>query len=196
MEEFMQAAFSFFFLLTLLITILAIYMKTGKGILSLIYAHILWTGYLFAVTECLSLFAMIRRRYVCLAWLVYFCFWGVIVWKGRRDLIKTIRVTYSNCRLSVRSALEYVLLLVIFLLLVMNTYIALHTVPYNWDSMTYHLSRIMYWIQNRSVSYFDTNIPRQLVSPVLAEYVNLHLFSINGLSDVYANMVQNLSQWF
>ncbi|MFY8009574.1 MAG: hypothetical protein ACOVNW_07720, partial [Flavobacterium sp.] len=26
--------------------------------------------------------------------------------------------------------------------------------PNNWDSLTYHMSRIMYWIGNESVDYF------------------------------------------
>lgn len=54
--------------------------------------------------------------------------------------------------------------------------LALGTIPYNWDSMTYHLPRIAYWRQNRSIAHYATNCIRQISSPVLAEFVNLHVY--------------------
>ena len=74
------------------------------------------------------------------------------------------------------------------------TVLALITVPYNPDSMTYHLSRIMFWIQHQSVDYYDTCVMRQLFSPVFAEYINLHVFLLTG-GDLFANMLQNFSAY-
>jgi len=63
--------------------------------------------------------------------------------------------------------------------------------PNNWDSMTYHLPRIIHWIQNKSVLNFPTNITRQLYSPPFSEYciANLNLLTND---DTWSNHVQ----WF
>src|SRR5262249_16711830 len=61
--------------------------------------------------------------------------------------------------------------------------------PNNWDSMTYHLARVVYWIENRSVGAFTTNNPRQVVLPPGAEYVLLALQVITG-TDAFANFLQ------
>lgn len=69
---------------------------------------------------------------------------------------------------------------------------ALFTVPYNYDSMTYHLARIGRWIDNGSVNYYLTNIDRQLYSPVLSEYNMLFLMLLSG-SDTWLNLQQYVS---
>ncbi len=64
--------------------------------------------------------------------------------------------------------------------------------PNTWDAMTYHMSRVMHWIQNGSVAHYPTNITRQLYSNPWAEYAILHLQVLNFGSDLLANHVQ----WF
>jgi hypothetical protein len=80
-----------------------------------------------------------------------------------------------------------------FVLCAVTVYLAFVMVPYNWDSMTYHLSRIAHWSQNGSVAHYATNIIRQLASPVLAEFVNLHVYVISGQSDHFFNLLQCFS---
>ena len=67
---------------------------------------------------------------------------------------------------------------------------AVKTVPYNYDSMTYHLPRIYHWLQNRSISYYATGIDRQVANPVLSEYINLNVCGIWGGSDRLVNVLQ------
>ena len=43
--------------------------------------------------------------------------------------------------------------------------------PNNHDSMTYHLARIVHWLQNRNVAYYQTYCYRQDVSTPAAEYL-------------------------
>jgi 4-amino-4-deoxy-L-arabinose transferase-like glycosyltransferase len=64
--------------------------------------------------------------------------------------------------------------------------------PYNWDSHTYHLTRIAEWTQNKTVAHFATANTRQVGSPVLAEYVNAVEYLLLGQNDALVNMLQ----WF
>ena len=73
---------------------------------------------------------------------------------------------------------------------------AMRIVPYNWDSLTYHLPRIMHWVQNKSVAHYATNIDRQIASPPLAEFINLHIYLLMGKKDVAFNLLQCMSFGF
>lgn len=64
--------------------------------------------------------------------------------------------------------------------------------PNNYDSMTYHLGRVVHWIQNHSVQHYPTNIDRQLFMPPWAEYAVTHFNLLSG-GDRLANAVQWLS---
>jgi hypothetical protein len=70
---------------------------------------------------------------------------------------------------------------------------ALEYLPNNWDSMTYRLARVAYWLQQGSVDAFATGNPRQNALPPGSEYLVLVLQAIAG-SDALANMVQ-LTAW-
>jgi len=69
--------------------------------------------------------------------------------------------------------------------------IALVSPPNNWDSMTYHMARVVHWMQSRSIAHYPTHITRQLYSPPWAEYAIMHLQILAG-GDRFANLVQ----WF
>jgi len=59
----------------------------------------------------------------------------------------------------------------------------------NWDSMTYHLSRVALWIQHQSVFPYPTNNFRQVQLTPGAEYLIL-VEQLFWFSDVFANWVQ------
>lgn len=61
--------------------------------------------------------------------------------------------------------------------------------PNTYDSLVYHMSRVVRWIENGSVAYFPTAIDRQNVMGPGAEYLILFLQAISG-SDALANFVQ------
>lgn len=61
--------------------------------------------------------------------------------------------------------------------------------PNNGDSMSYHLPRVMHWIQNGSVAHYPTWIPRQLYQPPMAEFAVAHFQLLYG-SDRLAGLVQ------
>lgn len=61
--------------------------------------------------------------------------------------------------------------------------------PDNGDSMTYHLSRIMHWIQNKSTRYYGAGTDIQNRYPSLAEYLVSQIL-ILGANDRLANLFQ------
>ncbi|MFI3175916.1 MAG: glycosyltransferase family 39 protein [Eubacteriales bacterium] len=82
----------------------------------------------------------------------------------------------------------YVVLL--FLTWLIAFVIAVIHIPYNWDSMTYHLPRIAHWVQNESVQHFASNDDRLIASPVLAAYTNLCSFLWFGQEVRVLNLLQ------
>lgn len=64
--------------------------------------------------------------------------------------------------------------------------------PNNWDSMTYHMSRVAHWIANHNVSFYPTAITRQNYQSPLAEFAIMHVQILTGC-DLYANLVQWMS---
>lgn len=61
--------------------------------------------------------------------------------------------------------------------------------PDNGDSMTYHLPRIMHWIQNKSTRYYGAGTDIQNRYPALSEYLVGQLLVL-GANDRLANLFQ------
>ena len=69
--------------------------------------------------------------------------------------------------------------------------VALVSPPNTTDAMTYHMPRVAYWLQNRSVAPYPTSNTLQLYMPPGAEYFILQFQGLLG-TDRMANLVQ----WF
>jgi len=82
---------------------------------------------------------------------------------------------------------------IVFLaIVVMATLVnALNSPPNTWDALTYHMSRVAHWVQDRSVEFYPTHIPRQLFSNPWLEYTILQ-FQILCQGDQWASAIQ----WF
>jgi hypothetical protein len=63
--------------------------------------------------------------------------------------------------------------------------------PNTGDTLEYHMPKVLQWVQNHSVAFFPTAVPRQIDLGPGAEYGILHLQLLSG-SDRFANMVE----WF
>ncbi len=70
--------------------------------------------------------------------------------------------------------------------------IALIAPPNNWDSMTYHMSRVEHWRANASVTHYPTSVVWQLYLNPWAEFAILQFQTLGFGSDRLANSVQ----WF
>jgi 4-amino-4-deoxy-L-arabinose transferase-like glycosyltransferase len=58
--------------------------------------------------------------------------------------------------------------------------VAIVATPNNLDSLSYHLSRLGYWIQNGNIEHYATHIERSISFSPFSEYVHLHTFLLLG----------------
>lgn len=155
-------------------------------------AVICWTCYLYFLTEVLSLFKILNRVSLTAGWSIFVIALAVLAFHTFRnskviifDKLKKHCIS-STCFLSPEA-------IALGGMGAITVVLAVLTVPYNWDSMTYHLARIAYWRQNQSVAHYATNIVRQITSPVLAEFVNLHVYVLMNGNDIFLQLLQCFS---
>ncbi len=165
------------------------YESQSEWRISFLAAAVTWTILLVATTELLSLFKAISFWPLLGAWGLYLLV-ASLVWArvvgNPKNLIKGITI-----RLSEISRFEIFLLSGIAFIAGIIGLIAWKAPPNTWDSMTYHMARIMHWIQDGSVAYYPTSIIRQLYMNPGSEFIILH-FQILSNGDRLANFVQ----WF
>ena len=82
--------------------------------------------------------------------------------------------------------LYYALLATIFGLL---GFVAAVYLPNNFNSMTYHLPKVMHWAQNHSVGVYATWIQRQVQLQPMAEYLLLNFYLLSKTDRLF-NFVQ------
>lgn len=149
-----------------------------------IYAVIAWNVWSFLLVEILSLYQRLNRTGIVCAWGVLDSILLVTIIVKRRSFV----LNGHKCFLGWRNWKKIYILPLILALIVLG--LASVTVPYNWDSMTYHLSRMAYWAQNESVAHFAVTDVRQLSSPVLAEFINVQVYILSSNSDYLLNLLQ------
>ena len=148
---------------------------------------LLWGGATLAVTEILSLLNVLAFGPLLAAWLAVCIVPFAFLLRGRIEREES-RAAPTPGGLS---AFETLTLLYLVAVLITTAVLAWVAPPNTWDSMTYHMSRVVHWIQNKNVDFFPTAILRQLHSNPWAEYAILNLQLMSG-GDRWANFVQ----WF
>ena len=160
--------------------------KSGQWRESFLKASLTWGILVTGITECLSIFKVINLNTLLFTWLSIN---ALILVLFHKDLFPGREFIVTQCKLD--SPIVYISFLGILFILITAGLIALATPPNNYDSMTYHMARIMHWIQNNSVAHYPTHITRQLYSNPWTEFAIMHL-QVLSLGDKWANLVQ----WF
>jgi len=167
---------------------IAIYVKSKKIIHSIILTTLMFSLTLLVVNEGLSLFHGINALNITIAWL------GLnLLFIGYQYKFKTISTSYKlivDSYATIKTTLLHkTSLLSVSLIFILLVFQGIIYPPNNWDSMSYHMPRIIDWIAHGSFENFQTHILRQLYQPCFSEYVMLNLQLLTG-SDLLNNLAQ------
>ncbi|UUC46278.1 ArnT family glycosyltransferase [Flavobacterium cerinum] len=154
-------------------------------------ATLLFSTGIVVITELLSLVKSINLFSVVTVWgsiTAILCF---LIFRSRKEVFSHFaiqkKVTIQNYK--ALFFYEKFLLWSVFVFILLLLFQGIIYPPNNWDSLTYHMPRIMYWISNESVAHFPTHTIRDLYQPPLAEYFIMHVNLVNG-NDYLSNSIQ------
>jgi hypothetical protein len=150
-------------------------------------ASVIWGLIVAAITETLSALQFLTPSGAVGSWAIANLISASSFFIAARSGKLNIRLP----AISRTPASEILLVLGVAGLMVATAVAALVAPPNTYDSMTYHMARIVHWIQNRSVADYPTAILRQLYSNPWAEFAVAQLQLLSG-TDRLANLVE----WF
>jgi hypothetical protein len=136
----------------------------------------LFTTYLIISLELLSLIRSITRLGLVIIWtipLLAFAAWAYRQFRASRPV--RLPVFYRP-----KGWAGWFMLAIITTVLGVTLTVAWFTPPQTWDSLTYHMSRVAHWAQDRSLVNFRTGIPRQISMNPAAEMVTLNGYVLTG----------------
>jgi hypothetical protein len=154
---------------------------------AILSAAVIWGVIVALSTEILSLFRLLIFEWVLGLWLLA-NFLGLMVYLK----FKPVKPIFEKSQEDKFSSVLVGLLGGVLFIFAGVGLIAVVAPPNNWDSMTYHMSRVAHWMQNRSVEHYPTSYVPQLYHPPGAEFAILHFQILSG-GDRFANLVQWLS---
>ncbi|GAB4459967.1 MAG: hypothetical protein Kow0070_15570 [Anaerolineales bacterium] len=170
------------------------------GFFCLAAAHVVIWGYILSALGCLS-----DVKYWSLAGLltVLVNVLIVMVLKNGRQSPAGIKLSYviASARNLYRESSRFEkflltpLLLTVLLLGGINLAVIILTAPHNWDSMTYHLARVAYYLQQNNINYFDANYWAQVVHPKDSHLLLLYTYLVSGKNENLTQLVQFVSYW-
>lgn len=77
----------------------------------------------------------------------------------------------------------------------LNAAVLIFTAPRAWDGLTYHVARVAYYLQHRSMAFYDANYWAQVVHPRNSAVLSLHAYLVSGGNERVASIWQLLAYW-
>lgn len=150
-----------------------------------IVSALTWGGLVVVFTEFLSLFHLFAKEGLAVCWAVAI----LVVFTLNLRLIRAWRWRIPGEYPF--SRIETTLLCGVGIICFATFVTAIVAPPNNWDSMTYHMARVVHWLQNRSVAHYPTHTLRQLELNPWAEFAITNFQALSG-----CDRLANLIQWF
>jgi hypothetical protein len=144
-------------------------------------------GYLVLLTEGLSLAGAVTRVGLLAGWIVPVLAFSAWAWQKKRQ---DSQIQLPKPKLPERWQ-DWLWLAGVVGILGITAVVAWFAPPQTWDSLTYHMSRVAHWAQDRSVWHFATGIDRQdSISPG-AEMITLNSYVLYG-----GDRLSTFTQWW
>ena len=150
-----------------------------------IHACVLFGSILIIATQALSILNLITFAGMIITWSIILLATAVCLSSRLRN---DYRLGFGFSDIPIASSILLLLMGFICLLLAVVAYCS---PPNNWDSVVYHMPRVMHWIQNQNVAFYPTHCLRQNHQSMGSEFFILHLQILSG-GDHFANFVN----WF
>ncbi len=162
--------------------------QAGKSVReSFLISSIVWAALALIVTGCLSSLHYVTDSGIAAAWFGIFIIL-ILITLSRIFCVKPFSMPQVKIWHSLEKV-EKIWLLTIIAFMVTTVVVAILSPPNSRDSLAYHMSRVMHWLQNKSVDPYPTSVMRQLIMPPLSEYIILQFQALLE-NDRFANLVQ------
>lgn len=148
---------------------------------SVLAAFIFLSFFIAVSTEILSLLRLVSKGGIAISWLIFNVL--LVFWYLRNNSLKSLLVVWRNGFLKAWYFFRGTGLptqLILITLLFSTLLVAVVSPPNNADSLSYHISRLVYWIQNATVDHYPSHIERSISFSPFSEYVHLHSFILAG----------------
>lgn len=160
-----------------------------RSFLSALTLQFLFIG---VITESLSAFNLITSTAISLSWIffnVVLLLWHFRVTRKNSIHLRDVLKGAFSKGLIFQRQLGVLTTVTLTTILLITFIVALVATPNNPDSLTYHLGRIGYWIQNQNVEHYPSHILRSISFSPFSEYVHLHSMLLSG-SDRFVQLLQ------
>jgi hypothetical protein len=156
--------------------------------IAVLSATVIWGVIIAIVTEILNFGNLVQFEFVLAAWLIIDIAIATFYFKF---LNKTITDIKPNFTFQVPGVYQKILYSVVAIVALVGL-IGFVAPPNNWDSMDYHMARVVHWIQNHNIAHYPASYTPQLYQNPWSEFLIMH-FQILSSGDRFANSVQWLS---
>lgn len=169
--------------------LIAVFRQGGSGRRgAVVHASVVFGLHVVLLTELLSLPGMITKTNLAIGWLLLDLSLALICLGPKKRLLAKSEIPPSTKSDELKWT-DRLLLAGSGLVGLLSLTVTLIAPPNHGDVMSYHLPRIVMWLQNRSVAFYPTNDGRQLHQPPGAEYAMMHLHALAS-GDRFVGLIQ------
>ena len=144
---------------------------------SIVNGSLVWSLFIWLTSNIASIFNAICQPFIIAIWLAYAAILVCII-SRRKHLPPHPDIPGGFLSASIAA------------ICVCSLVAAIAYPPNMWDVHSYHLPRVMHWLQNHTLAPFPTNIPRQTGMPPFNALVAMQSLGMGG-----GDHFVNLGQW-